>query len=88
MEFEQAREGESTQHNLAYKGRFAVGVPMNDREALEAFNRGEKLDQPTIKRLYQEGLIEASDVTHLQSDEQELLPTLITEKGRRILEGR
>jgi len=42
MDFEQARKGESTRHNLAYKGRFAVGVPMNDREALEAFSRGEK----------------------------------------------
>jgi hypothetical protein len=54
---------------------------MNVKEALQRFARKEKLDQPTIKQLYREGYIEASDVTNFESSEQELLPTFITKKA-------
>jgi hypothetical protein len=60
---------------------------MNNTEALQAFIRGEKLEQSTIKRLYREGYIEVRDVTHMQSPEQELLPTFLTEKAKRLLES-
>ena len=54
---------------------------MNSTEALQAIIRGEKLDQSTIKRLYREGYIEVRDVAHMQSPEQEFLPTCLTEKA-------
>jgi hypothetical protein len=60
---------------------------MDDKRALEELLRGETLDQLTIKRLLYQGLIEASDVTHLQSTEQEFLFTFITPKGKKLLEG-
>ena len=59
---------------------------MSVKDILQSFSRGEKLDQPTVKRLFRDGYIEASDVTNFDSTEQELLPTFITEKGRRLLE--
>jgi hypothetical protein len=59
---------------------------MRDKQALEAFRNGKKLDQPTVKRLWQEGYIEVRDVTNMQSTEQELLPTFITPEGKRLLE--
>jgi hypothetical protein len=58
---------------------------MGTKEALQAFNCGVKLDQPTIKRLRREGYIETTDVTNFDSTEQELLPTFITEKGKRLV---
>lgn len=58
---------------------------MNNRAALRAFVRGEKLDQPTIKRLHREGYIEVCDVTNMESTEQELLPTFLTQKAARLL---
>lgn len=61
---------------------------MNNKEALEAFSRGQKLNQPTIKRLYRQGLVEVRDVTHLQSTEQEFLVTFLTKNGQRLLESR
>jgi hypothetical protein len=60
---------------------------VNNTEALQAFTRGEKLDQSIIKRLYREGYIEVRDVTHMQSPEQELLPTFLTEKAKQLLES-
>ncbi len=58
---------------------------MNNEEALRAFVRGEKLEQPTIKRLHREGYVEVCDVTNMQSTEQELLPTFLTKKAERLL---
>jgi len=60
---------------------------MTDKEALAAFADNKKLDQATVKRLYLAGLIEASDVTNHESNEQELLLIRITEKGQRLLES-
>lgn len=59
---------------------------MTDKQALEALRVGKKLDQPRVKRLWQEGYIEVCDVTNMQSKEQELLPTFITPEGKRLLE--
>jgi hypothetical protein len=61
---------------------------MINGEALEAFGRKEKLDQPTIRRLLDEGLIKAANVTNMQTPpgEEEFLPTGLTTKGRRLLE--
>jgi hypothetical protein len=61
---------------------------MTNREALEAFGRKERLDQPTIRRLLDAGLIEASDVTHMQTPagEKDFLITGLTPKGRKLLE--
>ncbi len=58
---------------------------MNNEAALRAFVHGEKLDQPTIKRLHREGYIEVCDVTNMQSTERELLPTFLTKKAERLL---
>lgn len=60
---------------------------MTNKEALQAFADGKKLDQATVKRLHREGYIDVSDVTNMQSTEQELMPTFITETGKRLLLG-
>ena len=60
---------------------------MSDKEALQAFKSGKQLNQATIKRLYGEGYIEVRNVSTFDSAERELLPTFITEKGRKLLEG-
>jgi hypothetical protein len=38
---------------------------MTDKEALQAFARGERLAQPVVKRLWKAGLIEVTDVTNM-----------------------
>jgi hypothetical protein len=53
------------------------------RWALRKFADGDKLDPPTIRELYLAGYIEIE----LLSPGQEPHPTLITEKGKRLLEG-
>jgi hypothetical protein len=60
---------------------------VNDKEALQAFAGGRRLDQATIKRLHRNGYIEVSDITNMDSTEEELLPTFITPKGKNLLEG-
>jgi len=62
---------------------------MTDKEALQAFKQGKGLDQPTTRRLLRAGLIEARDVTNMDSPqgEREYLATFITEKGKRLLES-
>jgi hypothetical protein len=63
---------------------------MTDREAKEAlriWQRGERLAQSTIKRLFQGGYIEVEDVTSIDSTEQELVPTFLTLKGQQLLES-
>src|SRR2546428_10739243 len=63
---------------------------MTSREALEALARNEKLDQPTIRRLLEAGLITASDVTNMgtPSGQREYLPIAMTLKGQRLLDNR
>lgn len=55
--------------------------------ALTAYARNEKLNQPTVRELFHAGYIEASDITNNDSHEKEYLPTFITERGRRLLES-
>lgn len=62
-----------------------IGPAMDNRAVLRAFGRGEKLDQPTIKRLHREGYIEVCDVTSLESTERELLPTFLMQKAAQLL---
>jgi hypothetical protein len=59
---------------------------MNDEQAkrfLRIFAEGKKLDKITIRDLYLSGYIGIE----LHSVGKELLPTTITEKGKRALEG-
>jgi hypothetical protein len=62
---------------------------MTNKEALQAFAHKGKLDQSTIKRLLRAGLIEASDITTLDTPggERVYLPTAITMKGQRLMEN-
>jgi hypothetical protein len=53
------------------------------RWALRKFASGSKLNSPLIRELYLAGYIEIE----LLSPEQEPHPTLITEKGKRLLES-
>jgi hypothetical protein len=61
---------------------------MDIRELLQAIQRGHKPDQETTVRLWDEGLIEVADVTNVQSPGREYIPTLLTAKGLRFLEGK
>jgi hypothetical protein len=59
---------------------------MNEDQAkhfLRIFSDGKKLDKITIRELYLSGYIGIE----LHSVGKELLPTTITEKGKRVLEG-
>lgn len=58
---------------------------MTAKKALQTFLDGKKLDQPTIKRLHQEGYVDAREVTNMQSTERELLITFLTKKAERLL---
>lgn len=60
---------------------------MTDKEALEAFSRGKRLDQATVKSLLEKGYIEAREATHLQSPERGWVPIAITDRGKRVLEA-
>jgi hypothetical protein len=53
--------------------------------ALKRYNANEKLDQPTIRVLAEQGYLEVTKVDHMQSDGKTLLPTFITERGRALL---
>lgn len=59
---------------------------MDTIDALRAIQRGQKPEQETILRLYDEGLIEVADVTHMQSPGREYIPTVLTAKGLQLLE--
>jgi hypothetical protein len=61
---------------------------MGDKEALALFVQGKRLDQATVKRLWQKGYIEVGDATNMQSPGQELVPISITPRGKRVLEER
>jgi hypothetical protein len=51
---------------------------------LQVFAHGKKLNSPTVRDLYLAGYIGIE----LQSAANELLPTVITEKGKRALENK
>jgi hypothetical protein len=53
--------------------------------ALEGIERGEKLVQATTKRLAEQGFVNVTEVTHLESLEPEYLAISITEKGEVLL---
>ncbi len=57
-------------------------------QALAAYKRGENLSQATIISLKDNGYVEVTEVTHLQSPSPEYMITFITEKGCAILESR
>jgi hypothetical protein len=50
--------------------------------ALRRFDAGKKLNPPLIRELYLAGYVGIE----LHSPTKELLPTVITEKGKRVLE--
>jgi hypothetical protein len=58
---------------------------MTDKEALQAFARGESLVQPIVKRLWRAGLIEVANVTKTGSTERQYLPTYITRRGQQAM---
>jgi hypothetical protein len=63
---------------------------MTDKQALQAIVRGETLDQEIIKRLWRLGLVKVTDVTDHDTrpiDSRELMATLITPKGKRLVEA-
>jgi hypothetical protein len=60
---------------------------MSVKDILQSFSRGEQLEPPLVKWLYRQGYIEVADATNFDSTEKELIPTFITEKGKRLLEG-
>ena len=53
--------------------------------ALEAIERGEKLVQATTRLLAEQGYVNATEVTRLESLEPEYLAVSVTEKGADLL---
>jgi hypothetical protein len=62
--------------------------PVTDKEALQALQRGEKLNDATLLSLSRQGLIEVRDVTHFRTPtgRRDLLFVSFTEKGTEVLE--
>src|SRR5258708_25804053 len=58
---------------------------MENIEALQAIERGEKPDQDTLQRLNQAHLIDIADVTNLQSNGPEFVFVGFTPEGFRLL---
>src|SRR5882724_7192045 len=58
---------------------------MENIEALQAIERGEKTAQETLRRLKDEGLVDLADVTHMDSAGQEFIFVGFTPKGLRLL---
>jgi hypothetical protein len=58
---------------------------MENIDALQAIERGEKQDQETLLRLKGEELIDLADVTNMQSSGQEFIFVGFTPKGLRLL---
>jgi len=54
-------------------------------DALQAIERGEKQDQETLLRLKDEGLVDLTNATHMQSPGQEFIFVGFTAKGLRLL---
>jgi hypothetical protein len=68
---------------------YSVG-PMDTplaKSALRAHAEGKKLSQAVIRELYLAGYIEIRKVTHTESLVEEILATLITEKGKHLLKA-
>jgi hypothetical protein len=57
------------------------------RAALRLISESQNPDQAIVKFLFDHGYIEATDVTSMDTPpgQRELLPTFITEKGRRVV---
>jgi TIR domain len=62
-------------------------IPTELTKALLAIQRGDRLDQATVLRLRDGGLIEVAEVTHMQSRGREYIPTVLTSKGLGLLDG-
>ena len=62
---------------------------MSDKQALEALQRGEQLNNQMLAHLRRQGLIEVQDVSNLDTatGERDLLFTFFTEAGRKLLEN-
>jgi hypothetical protein len=58
---------------------------MENIDALQAIERGEKQDQETLLRLKGEGLVDLADVTHMQSPGREYMFAGLTAEGLRQL---
>ncbi len=58
---------------------------MENIDALQAIERGEKQDQETLLRLKDEALVDLTDVTHMQSSGREFIFLGFTPKGLRLL---
>jgi hypothetical protein len=65
------------------------GKIITEKQALEALQRGDRLNTSFLARLSRKGLIKVSDITNLSTPpgQQELLFTGITESGRKVLES-
>jgi hypothetical protein len=61
---------------------------MTDKDALRAFSQGQELDQPTVRRLMRAGLVEADDITTLDTPGggRFYKMTVITTRGQELLE--
>ena len=58
---------------------------MENLDALQAIERGEKQDQETLLRLKNEGLVDLANVSHMQSPGQEFIFAGFTASGLRLL---
>lgn len=58
----------------------------DDKEALRAILRGDKLPQSMVRRLWREGLIEVDEATQLQSTGMEYVPSVLTPLGQKMLD--
>jgi hypothetical protein len=58
---------------------------MTDIEALQAFVRGESIEQALVRRLWLEGLLEVDEVRKIQSAGREYIATALTARGQRLL---
>jgi len=59
---------------------------MTDKDALKALSQGQELDQPTVRRLMRVGLIEADDITTLDTPggQRVYKPMAITMRGQKL----
>jgi len=62
---------------------------MSNKDTLKAFSQGQELDQPTVRRLMGAGLVEADDVTTLDTPGSGgfYKITVITVRGQELLES-
>src|SRR5258708_7232667 len=60
-------------------------ILMENIDALQAIERGERVDQDTLLRLKEAGLIDIADITHMQSPGPEFIFVGFTVEGLRLL---